>query len=68
MEKKCTICEETQNPDVTFFGEVFTGEAKGIEENVPHITISMWRDIQKSSKDLRRTVTIMESGKKTQKK
>ena len=66
-QQKCTICEETRNPDVTFFGEVFTGEAKGIEENVPHITISMWRDIQKSSKDLRRAVTIMESGKKPQK-
>ena len=66
---KCNICKESENPDVTFFGEVKIGSA-GVEEMdpIPRMSIPIWKDIQRSSGDLKRAAALLESGKTPHKK
>ena len=65
----CTLCIESENPDVTFLGEVFINSA-GVKEisSVPKMSIAVWKEIQQSSKDLKRAAALLESGKAPHKK
>ena len=56
--EQCSICKESLNPDVTFFGQVDVQDT-----NPPHVTVSMWKDMQKSSHACHRAAALLESGK-----
>ena len=56
----CTICKDSENPDVTFFGKV---SIPGTDPPIPSLSIPIWKDIQRSSPNLRRTASLLESGK-----
>ena len=64
-DDKCTICRESKNPDVTFFG---SANAQDEECQFPHITTNMWKDIQSSCKDMRQAAALMQAGKVPHKK
>ena len=57
---KCTICKQSESPDITFFGSV-TSKEDGNGDL--HVTHKMWKDIQSSSPDLRKAAALMEAGK-----
>ena len=63
---KCTICSESQEPDITFFGNVNAEQYDELQ--LPHITTNMWRDIQNSCKDMRQAAALMQAGKVPHKK
>ena len=54
----CTICKESTQHDVTFFGQVNVSE-----QHPPHVSVSMWKDMQKASRDCLRAVALLQSGK-----
>ena len=58
-----TICQELQNPDVTYFGKTFS---KDVDSKL--ISRSSWIDVQKSCSDLRKVHTLLLSGKEVAKK
>ena len=61
----CTICKDSENPDVTFFGKISIPSA---DPPVPSLSIPIWKDIQTSSPNLRRAASLLESGKIPHKK
>ena len=67
---KCTICEDSKHPDITFFGNVSINLVSGQPEidKVPQMSIPVWKQIQQSSDDLRKVVALLESGKQPHKK
>ena len=54
----CTICIDSKNADTTFFGQVQVEDLKS-----PHVSLKMWIDMQKSSKDCQRAAALIQSGK-----
>ena len=67
--EKCTICEESKEPNTTFFGTIKINAA-GVNEiaSVPRMSIPVWKSIQQSSGDLRKAAALLESGKEPHKK
>ena len=61
-KKACSICKESESPDITFFGRTSAEDENPIE-NMPNITTQMWKSIQSSSSNLRKAAALMESGK-----
>ena len=55
-KKACSICKESESPDITFFAE----DENPIED-MPNITIQMWKSIQSSSSNLRKAAALMEN-------
>ena len=56
----CTICRDSEHPDITFFGQV---TIPATDPPIPTLSVPIWRDIQRSSQDLRRAASLLESGK-----
>merc|ERR1712055_872455 len=51
----CTICEESKNPDITFFGKASINSSESLEMTfIPKMSMSVWKKIQQSSQDLRK--------------
>ena len=59
----CTICEESKNPDITFFGKASINSSGSPGTFVPKMSMSVWKKIQQSSQDLRKVAALLESGK-----
>ena len=67
--QKCTICEDSKEPDTTFFGIVKVNAAGVMEmTSIPRMSIPVWKEIQQSSSDLRKAAALLESGKEPHKK
>ena len=56
----CTICKDSETPDITFFGKATISTT---DPPIPSVSIPIWKDIQRSSQDLRRAASLLESGK-----
>ena len=67
--EKCTIHKEAETPYITFFGEAKVNAVDGVElETIPKVSVPIWKDIQTSSRDLKRVAALLESGKVPHKK
>ena len=58
----CTICKESTEPDITFFGQA------NVTSSVPNYSLtgsslSVWKEMQMSSPNLKRAAALLESGK-----
>ena len=63
----CTICNESTTPDVTFFGQAnVTNDSP--DYPLTGSSLNVWKEMQRSSPNLKRAAAMLESGKLPHKK